>query len=582
MKPKLLAADIQMVEHNGRQGFLLKERIGLADHVVIVPQALGTLLALLDGQRDVGAIRAAFTLRTGMVLPPSLLDELLSELDAAYLLDSPRFRAALAELRDEYRAAPSRPMALAGGCYPAGVDELQKAMDDYCRPYRDAPVLPKDLAAERIRGLVTPHIDYARGHDTYAQVWLGAEQAVRGAELAIILGTDHMGTEPILTPTVQSYATPWGILPTDRQIAEEVAEAEGAEAAFADEIHHLQEHSIELAAVWLHYVRRGEPLPMVPLLCGSFESLLEDGQAPRALDPEPLPRRAHPAAVGDDREGRREAQVRAAGPGHGIGPVDDSPGQQKPVPADRFRHRVPGPGQADRSRDPRPAGGFQADDQDVVDGGGEGLAPDGDRLGCLGGDAGDAVADIEPALVARPGPDIIEVDEEIAEGLVGPDPRRPAQHVLLRQGRGFGVAPFEEGPADKGQALERPGIVVVDGSARPDRLLVELELFAVRGAEDHGPEPPVADGQGLVPVGGRLPVPEPVPAGDSRPAGRNGPVGGAGPETQYGGQEKGRRYGRDGPAAGGTPRPSATQKNRDGAHGALIARGPGNCQSAGR
>ena len=44
-----------------------------------------------------------------------------------------------------------------------------------------------------IRGVVSPHIDYARGGPVYKAVWSAAEQAVQDADLAIIFGTDHSG-----------------------------------------------------------------------------------------------------------------------------------------------------------------------------------------------------------------------------------------------------------------------------------------------------------------------------------------------------------------------------------------------------
>ncbi|MCL5026372.1 MAG: AmmeMemoRadiSam system protein B [Chloroflexi bacterium] len=259
---------------------MLKEKMGLSDHGVIVPQVLAPLLSLFDGNRDPDGLRSAFMLRTGIALPPSIVESLLNEMDAAYLLESPRSQAALAHAVQEYRAAPCRPTALAGGCYPKDPDELRQTLDGYCHPYRDAVIAPDPAQASRIRGVLSPHIDYARGHATYAQTWLSAAPAARSAELAIIFGTDHLGSEPTLTPTLQSYATPWGTLPTDQEIVKAVATALGEDAALADELHHLREHSIELAAVWLHYLREGRPLTLLPMLCGSFGPLLASGRAP--------------------------------------------------------------------------------------------------------------------------------------------------------------------------------------------------------------------------------------------------------------------------------------------------------------
>ena len=40
----------------------------------------------------------------------------------------------------------------------------------------------------------------------------------------------------------------------------------GEERAFAEELHHKGEHSVELAAVWLHHFLGGRPCSIVPML----------------------------------------------------------------------------------------------------------------------------------------------------------------------------------------------------------------------------------------------------------------------------------------------------------------------------
>jgi AmmeMemoRadiSam system protein B len=47
----------------------------------------------------------------------------------------------------------------------------------------------------------------------------------------------------------------------------------GTEAAFAGELHHRSEHSIELAAVWLHFARGGRAVEMLPVLVGDLDAL---------------------------------------------------------------------------------------------------------------------------------------------------------------------------------------------------------------------------------------------------------------------------------------------------------------------
>ncbi|MFN3928099.1 MAG: AmmeMemoRadiSam system protein B, partial [Thermoflexus sp.] len=122
--------------------------------------------------------------------------------------------------------------------------------------------------------------DYARGGRIYARVWRRAAPFVREADLVILLGTDHYGEERSITLTRQHYATPLGVLPTALPLVDALAQVLGEDAAFAGELRHRGEHSIELAAVWLHAIREGKPVEMVPILCGPFVSFIGEDRDP--------------------------------------------------------------------------------------------------------------------------------------------------------------------------------------------------------------------------------------------------------------------------------------------------------------
>jgi AmmeMemoRadiSam system protein B len=170
--------------------------------------------------------------------------------------------------------------------------------------------------------LVSPHIDYERGGPVYAQVWGRAAQAVREAEVVVILGTDHNGSPSAVTATRQSYATPYGLLPTDQAVVDALGEAIGEEAIFSEELHHRTEHSVELATVWLHHLRDGQPCQLVPLLTGSFYSYVNGEQGDPAGDPK-LERAV--SALRSALAGRRALVVAAGDLAH-IGPAfDDRP-----------------------------------------------------------------------------------------------------------------------------------------------------------------------------------------------------------------------------------------------------------------
>ncbi|MDO8689446.1 MAG: AmmeMemoRadiSam system protein B [Dehalococcoidia bacterium] len=263
--PKLRPLEARWINHNGQPGILLQDRLGISQPALI-PQTLVPLLTLCDGVRSLQAIRAGFELRTGMPISLATVERLAKELEEALLLDGIHFQAAYQKSMEEYRTAPHRDMSLAGQVYPADPDELERTLRAYGGDSKKGTVGPTSL-----RGLVCPHIDYARGGSIYAGVWEQASQAAGASDLVVVFGTDHSGEGPTLNLTRQSYATPWGILPTDNEAVELVAAVLGDDRSFSHELHHRNEHSLEAALVWLHFARKRQPCHVVPVLCGALE-----------------------------------------------------------------------------------------------------------------------------------------------------------------------------------------------------------------------------------------------------------------------------------------------------------------------
>ena len=261
---------------NGRPMIVLRDPLRLSDKTVAVPEAMGLLLALCDGSRDADGLRAAFQVRTGIYISPDRMAEFLHSLDEALLLDNDASRLAHIRAVMDYRNAPYRPPALAGEGYPADPHQLAALLDGWLA---QAPAGKMPLMA---RGLVSPHIDYARGGAIYAQAWARVAATARRADVVVILGTDHNSEQALLTLTRQHYATPFGTLPTEVETVNALAQVLGNEPAFAEEVHHRHEHSIELAAIWLHHIRRGNAVPLIPILCGSFQRYLSGAEDPAA------------------------------------------------------------------------------------------------------------------------------------------------------------------------------------------------------------------------------------------------------------------------------------------------------------
>ncbi len=275
--PKLRPVEAQPFAHNGQTYILLRDPLRLTEKSLLVPQALRFLLPLCDGKHEnAQTLSAALAVRYGLRIQPERVEDILATLDDALMLENDTFFQARDRVWNAYREAPFRPPALAGQSYPDEADALRDLLKAY-QEVAQGPTSPSTPLNAKIQGLVSPHIDYQRGGPAYAQVWQYAADSIREADLVILLGTDHAGANGHLTLTRQHYATPFGVLPTARDIVDTLAKALDEETAFADELHHRTEHSIELAAVWLHYIRDGRPCEIVPVLCGSFSRYIHKG-----------------------------------------------------------------------------------------------------------------------------------------------------------------------------------------------------------------------------------------------------------------------------------------------------------------
>ena len=282
-RPKLRMVEPMWVRNQGETYLYLRDPIRVSEATLALPQPLAPLLAFLDGTRDLSEIRAAMAIRAGLSLTDEDVRSIIGQLDQALMIENGAYQDARRRVLNDFRAADHRPMSHAGAVYPESASELDATLDGWLARFPSDPDEPKpdgDLV-----GMLCPHIDYERGHATYAKLWNQARDDLADVELAIVLGTDHYGGPRRVTPTMQSYATPYGVLPTDLEAVEAIAGALG-ESAFDEELHHRGEHSIELALVWLHHFARGMEISVAPVLCGSFHEFVNGGSSRPEDDPE--------------------------------------------------------------------------------------------------------------------------------------------------------------------------------------------------------------------------------------------------------------------------------------------------------
>lgn len=179
----------------------------------------------------------------------------------------------------------ARPAAHAGAAYPAEPRRLRAA---FAACFAQVAGQRAQISARsgEVRGLLSPHIDPGRGVRGYASAYGRLAERCR-ATTFIIFGTAHGGLRQWFAATERDFATPLGIVRTDRRFLARVATHLRSSLfgrrvdLFADEEAHRWEHSIEFQAVFLRYAlgaRRS--LRIAPILVSSFAPLIDAGRTP--------------------------------------------------------------------------------------------------------------------------------------------------------------------------------------------------------------------------------------------------------------------------------------------------------------
>lgn len=277
-RPKLRPLSAQRFEHQGQVYAALVDPLGVFVDPVLIPiDGYQWVVRQFDGATPLSEIQARVLRETGQLISTAQLEELVEQLDRALVLDGPTFAA----YHESYRRAPVRPAALAGRSY-AGTERALRAQ--LLRYFSDAqgsglPQPETRAEASRLRGVLSPHIDFQRGGLVYT--WSYKELVERSdADTFVILGVAHQYCQNRFALTRKDFETPLGRVRTDREYVDRIAALAGQEL-FDDELSHRAEHSIEFQVVFLQYLLGGvRDFSIVPILVGSFHDLMAAGTDP--------------------------------------------------------------------------------------------------------------------------------------------------------------------------------------------------------------------------------------------------------------------------------------------------------------
>ena len=281
--PKLRYIEAFPMEVEKGTRIYIRDPLNYAMEPLLIPQVTYFILSHFDGQHSLPDIQEAFARQFSQVLPRQQLDELIDQLDAYYYLDSERFAQLHQETLDTFRQAPIREMAHADTCYSSQPDKFTTQLSAFFKG-DDGPGLPSAAAQERtpIRGLIAPHIDLRVGGPTYA--WAYKELAEGcDADLFILLGTSHYGTNDLFVSTLKDYNTPLGPVRTDQDFIWTL-QKNYSEDLFGDELLHRNEHSLEFQMLFLQYMLGGKrDFSVVPILVSSFQHMVMTKTSPTEI-----------------------------------------------------------------------------------------------------------------------------------------------------------------------------------------------------------------------------------------------------------------------------------------------------------
>lgn len=271
--PRLRPLDLVAAEWQGERVVCARDYERLLDGPVIVPLAVMLAALLLDGRRDARAVQVEYArLSGGLLLPAEDLDRIVRDLDAHGLLDSPALAARRRAVTDAYRAAPHRAMAHAGTGYPADPAACAAALGRYLDGARGGA---EPAARVWPRGILAPHIDFARGGPMYGRAYASLSDLPAGV-CAVVVGVAHGGSAAPYVLTAKGYETPFGVVGVDRPLLAAVVKRAPFDP-LAEEALHRGEHSVEFQVLWLAHQMRGRPFTVLPVLTGPLDAEAVNG-----------------------------------------------------------------------------------------------------------------------------------------------------------------------------------------------------------------------------------------------------------------------------------------------------------------
>lgn len=263
----------------GRRMIRFHDPYQLAENGIALDAAMAPFLRMLDGHHDLRDIQLAFMKQSGgRIVPLSDIESFLQRLDSACLLESEFFRDRLSRLRSDFMSRRTREPVHAGKAYPSEPEELGRFIDEGERALAEKQPEPaENLRGRSVTGVLAPHIDVQAAREAY----VSAYRHLRGRpfETVIVFGVNHLPQEGLYCVSEKNFATPFGVLRTDRDFVSELLKRVPEGTFDGSDFGHRMEHSIEFQTIFLHHYLGGS-ISLVPILCGGIHEYLLRKESP--------------------------------------------------------------------------------------------------------------------------------------------------------------------------------------------------------------------------------------------------------------------------------------------------------------
>lgn len=257
------------VKQKGEQYVALRDPYMLTKQTMVVPANVFSVIRRIDGNTLASDIAKATK------APPDNFIDLLEKLDHAGLLWGPTAtkleKETLAKFQ-ENGGFPIRSSGSLGESEEVCRDQLQAWFSETEDPEFERP----------IKGIVAPHLDYARGWPNYASAYF-SWQGIEKPDRVVILGTNHFGEGDGVVLSTLGFSSPLGDCPIDNTVVDAIVEKFG-EGVTKDLIDHAAEHSIELHLPWIQYCFGNVPIVATLIPCPLIE-MIDDAEVDNIRTP---------------------------------------------------------------------------------------------------------------------------------------------------------------------------------------------------------------------------------------------------------------------------------------------------------